>query len=182
MRRLLLPRDWCRAQYTAHTRPRRSIVDERRDARYRRIYDQLSKLIVGGSPSRTAAMATICAVLHAKMPHHSWTGFYIVAGENELHVGPYQGPVACQVLRDKGVCLHAVKTEAAVVVPNVTEFAGHIACDPRSRSEIVIPVTSDGAVVAVLDIDSQKVEQFSASDIEPLQRIVHLLNPFSSVI
>ncbi|MBS3784119.1 MAG: GAF domain-containing protein, partial [Anaerolineae bacterium] len=74
------------------------MIDRRRAGRYERIYDQLKELIEGKSPNLTAAMATICAVLHHKMPHHFWTGFYLVASENELHVGPYQGPVACQVL------------------------------------------------------------------------------------
>lgn len=154
-------------------------MDERRGARYNRIYMQLSELIRGASPSRTAAMATICAVLHAKMPHHSWTGFYTVSGVGELHVGPYQGPVACQILRNGGVCLHAVRTRASVVVSNVDDFPGHIACDPRSRSEIVVPVWSDDRVVAVLDIDSMETGQFGAADIEPLQRIVSLLDPFA---
>ena len=90
------------------------------------------------------AMATICAVLQAKMSHHSWTGFYFVASNNELHVGPYQGPVACQVLRDRGVCLHCVQTQKPVIVPDVEQFPGHIACDSRSKSEIVLPVSKDG--------------------------------------
>ena len=95
--------------------------DPKRAARYERIYVQLEDLIEGKSPSLTAAMATICAVLQAKMSHHSWTGFCFVASNNELHVGPYQGPVACQVLRDRGVCLHCVRTQQPVVVPENVE-------------------------------------------------------------
>jgi len=146
-------------------------------SRYERIYQQLEKLIVGKSPTLDAAMATICAVLHAKMPHHSWTGFYYVASDDELHVGLYQGPLACQILKGSGVCLDAVRTNIPVVVRDVREYPGHIACDPRSRSEIVIPLMMDDSPVAVLDIDSDKVRQFSGEDIEPLERIVRLLEP-----
>jgi L-methionine (R)-S-oxide reductase len=149
-----------------------------RGARYERIREQLESLIVGRSPTLVAAMATVCAVLHAKMPHHSWTGFYFVAGEDELHVGPYQGPAACQVLTGRGVCLHAVRTRAAVVVPDVSAFPGHVVCDPRSKSEIVIPVINSGRVFAVLDIDSAELSQFGPDDVVPLERIVALLNPF----
>jgi L-methionine (R)-S-oxide reductase len=149
-----------------------------REARYERIVEQLQGLIAGESPTLVAAMATICALLHAKMPHHSWTGFYFVAGEDELHVGPYQGPLACQVLKGRGVCLQAVRTGAAVAVPDIASFPGHVACDTRSRSEIVVPLVKDGRVVAVLDVDSNELAQFSAADIAPLERIVALLLPF----
>ncbi len=148
-----------------------------REARYERVREQLESLIGGRSPSLVAAMATVCAVLHGKMPHHSWTGFYFVAGEDELHIGPYQGPVACQVLKGQGVCLHAVRTRAAVVVPDVTAFPGHITCDARSKSEIAVPVIASGRVVAVLDADSTEFAQFTAGDVEPLERILALLHP-----
>ncbi len=148
-----------------------------REARYERIREQLEGLIAGESPSLVAAMATVCALLHGKMPHHSWTGFYFVAADDELHVGPYQGPLACQVLKGRGVCLHAVTTRASVVVPDVATFPGHIACDPRSRSEVVVPLLRGGRVVAVLDVDAQELAQFSAEDVAPLERIVGLLEP-----
>jgi len=153
-------------------------MDAQRAARYERIFDQLSVLIDGRSPTLIAAMGTICAVLQAKMPHHSWTGFYLVAGDGELHVGPYQGPVACQVLKGAGVCLHAAQTRGPVVVPEVEAFAGHVACDPRSKSEIVLPILREGEVVAVLDVDSDRAAQFTEDDIAPLERILSLLEPF----
>jgi GAF domain-containing protein len=152
-------------------------VAEGRAGRYERIHTQLRNLITGKSPSLMTAMATICAVLHAKMPHHSWTGFYLVAGD-ELHVGPYQGPVACQVLRGAGVCITCWRTAQPVVVPDVHLFPGHVACDPRSQSEIVLPVLKDGRVVAVFDVDSHQPAQFSAEDIAPLARILSLLDPY----
>ena len=154
-----------------------NVIDPRRPGRYERIRAQLQALLAK-SPNLVAGMATTCAVLQAKMPHHFWTGFYFVAGENELHVGPYQGVVACQVLRDRGVCLHAVRTRAAVVVPNVDAFPGHIACDSRSKSEIVIPLEKDGLVIAVLDVDSDRLAQFDQDDVAPLSRIADLLQPY----
>ena len=153
-------------------------MPEGRTARYKRIYEQLDGLISGRSPNLTAAMATICAVLHAKMRHHSWTGFYLVAGPDELHIGPYQGPVACQVLRSGGVCLECVRRRGPVVVPNVASFPGHIACDPRSKSEIALPVFGGRDVGAVLDIDSTSPAQFDLDDVEPLTRILSLLGPY----
>jgi L-methionine (R)-S-oxide reductase len=156
------------------------LIDPRRPGRYERIYAQLKDLIEGKSPSRVAAMATVCAVLHHKMSHHFWTGFYFVAGDNgdELHVGPYQGPVACQVLRDRGVCLHCARTGQPVLVPDVEHFPGHIACDARSKSEIALPVIKGDQVIAVLDIDSDKLAQFDEDDIAPLTEILGLLQPY----
>jgi len=154
------------------------VIDPRRPARYERIHAQLTELIAGKSPSLLAAMATTCAVLHAKMPHHSWTGFYFAAGPNEMHVGPYQGGVACQVLQGRGVCLHAAHTRAPVVVPDVEAFPGHIACDARAKSEIVLPILQGEEVVAVLDIDSTRLAQFDEDDVPPLERILSLLQPY----
>ena len=154
------------------------MIDNRRAGRYERIYAQLKDLIEGKSPSLVAAMATICAVLHHKMSHHFWTGFYFVTSDSELHVGPYQGTVACQVLRDRGVCLHCVRTKRPVVVPDVEQFPGHIACDARSKSEIVLPVMKDDQVIAVLDVDSDKLAQFDEDDVAPLAKILSLLQPY----
>ena len=158
-----------------------ALIDQRRAGRYERIYVQLADLIDGKSPTLMSAMATMSAVLHAKMPHHSWTGFYIAGGEDELHVGPYQGPVACQVLRGGGVCLHCARTGQPVIVPDVEQFPGHIACDPRSRSEIAMPVMAGDRVMAVLDIDSTQPAQFDADDVAPLFRILNLLTPYLTV-
>lgn len=153
------------------------MADARRLARYERIEAQLRELLTK-SPDLIAAMATLCAVLHHKMPHHFWTGFYRVVDEETLVVGPYQGAVACQVLQGGGVCLHCVRTGQAVVVPDVEQFPGHIACDARSKSEIALPVSAGGRVVAVLDIDSNRLAQFDEADVAPLMRILALLDPY----
>ncbi len=154
------------------------MIDPRRAGRYERLYTQLEGLIAAKSPNLVAAMATICALLQAKLPHHFWTGFYTVAGPDELHVGPYQGPLACQVLRGRGVCLHCARTRQPAVVADVEQFPGHIACDSRSRSEIALPVLKGEEVVAVLDIDSARPAQFDDDDIAPLLRILALLQPY----
>jgi L-methionine (R)-S-oxide reductase len=154
------------------------VTNRKRAGRYERIYTQLKDLVEDKSPNLTAAMATVCAVLHHKMPHHFWTGFYFVNGNDELHIGPYQGPVACQILRDEGVCLHCVRTGQPVVVPDVHQFPGHIACDARSKSEIVLPVMKGDEVVAVLDVDSDKLAQFDEDDVALLAQILSLLQPY----
>jgi len=152
--------------------------NSQRLARYERMYTQLKELIQDKSPNLISAMATISALLHHKMPHHFWTGFYFTGPGEELHVGPYQGTLACQVLRDSGVCLHAVKTRKPVVVEDVEKFEGHIACDAASKSEIVIPIFKDETVIGVLDIDSKDLAQFTQDDIPPLEKILSLLTPY----
>ncbi len=156
------------------------MIDPRRAGRYERIYAQLKELIEGESPGLIAAMATMCAVLHHKMPHHLWTGFYFVAPDREetLYVGPYQGTVACQILEGGGVCLHCARTKEPVVVPDVEQFPGHIACDARSKSEIALPLLKGDQVIAVLDIDSDKAAQFDEDDIAPLEKMLGLLTPY----
>jgi len=155
------------------------MIDPRRAGAYDRLYAQLETLVRGKSPSLIAGMATIAALLQAKLAHHSWTGFYFVAGDDELHVGPYQGAVACQVLKGGGVCLACASLGKSVVVPDVEAFPGHIACDSRSRSELVVPLIKDGRVIAVLDIDSNRLAQFDKDDVAPLERIVGLLEGLS---
>jgi len=155
------------------------MIDPRRAGAYERLYAQLEPLVKGKSPSLVSGMATLAALLHAKLSHHSWTGFYFYVAEDELHVGPYQGALACQVLKGRGVCLAAARSGKAVVVPDVEAFPGHIACDSRSRSEIVVPLKKDGRVIAVLDVDSDKLAQFGEEDIDPLSRIVSLLEPLA---
>lgn len=154
------------------------MIDQYRVGAYQRIYEQLKGLIENKSPNLLAAMTTINAVTHAKLKHHFWTGFYFVHTDNELHIGPYQGAVACQILRDGGVCLACVKAGRPIVVPDVHLFPGHIACDSRSQSEIVIPLIKQGKVIAVFDVDSDRLNQFDEDDIAPLEKIISLALPY----
>jgi L-methionine (R)-S-oxide reductase len=143
--------------------------------RYERIYNQLQELLTK-TENKVARMATAAALLHHKMPHFFWTGFYILV-EGKLIVGPYQGPLACQILeKKKGVCWTGVERKETVVVPDVHKFPGHIACDSRSNSEIVVPLFNpDDQVWGVLDADSRKFDAFSEVDRDWLERIVKLI-------
>jgi len=144
-------------------------------ARYDRIYDQLVELFEENDDP-IARMATISALLHHKMPHFFWTGFYqLIAGK--LYVGPYQGPLACAVLESpEGVCWACVNKRESIIVPDVHAFEGHVACDDRSQSEIVVPVREPaGNVVAVLDVDSDQPDAFTEVDRAGLEKIVALV-------
>lgn len=122
-----------------------------------------------------ALMATINSVLANRFPHFFWTGFYRVCGDR-LIVGPYIGTVGClQIEIGRGVCGTAAKKRETVIVPDVHQFPGHIACDPRSKSEIVVPVFGpDRELIAVLDVDSDQLDSFDEVDRQGLERIVSL--------
>jgi GAF domain-containing protein len=143
--------------------------------RYERIFHQLEDLL-SKTENKVARMATVAALLHHKMPHYSWTGFYIIAAD-DLVVGPYQGPLACQVLeKNKGVCWAGVKGRKVIIVPDVHKFPGHIPCDSLTNSEIVVPVFNKrNEVWAILDVDSRKLDAFSKIDEEWLKKIVRLI-------
>jgi L-methionine (R)-S-oxide reductase len=142
---------------------------------YNRIYTQLEELLkmTGDIDSQTA---TISAVLHYKLGRTLWTGFYFVK-DGELLVKTYQGPLACQVLkRNTGVCWTAINEGKTIIVPDVHKFKGHIACDPHSKSEIVVPVRNKkGVIIGVLDIDSKVLDRFDHVDAEWLEKIVSFL-------
>ena len=148
---------------------------DKKKGRYLRIHQQLEELLKK-TADRDARMATIVAVLHHKMNYFFWTGFYLLTN-GELIVKTYQGPLACQVLeKDKGVCWAGINQEKTIVVPDVHRFAGHIACDSRSRSEIVVPVKDkQGKIIGVLDIDSTSLNSFDEIDARNLEKIVALL-------
>ena len=146
----------------------------KKSGRYQRLITQITGLLEK-SPDETAKMATIAAILSHKMEYFFWCGFYRVDG-NRLIVGPYQGPVACQVLEGRGVCLAAVEQKQTIVVEDVHAYPGHIACDSRSLSEIVVPVyNKHGEITAVLDVDSSQKSSFDDVDARYLEQIVLLL-------
>ena len=143
--------------------------------RYERIYVQLKELLTPLA-DRTARMASAVALLHHKMPHYFWTGFYRLE-KGELIVGPYQGSLACIHLpRGTGVCWAGITARKTIVVPDVHKFPGHIACDSRSRSEIVVPLLdASGEVWGVIDVDSEHPSAFSEIDQAGLERIATLI-------
>ena len=122
-------------------------------------------------------MASVVALLHHKMDHFFWTGFYGLK-DGQLIVKLYQGPIACMELKkDTGVCWAAINQGVPVVVPDVEAFPGHIACDSRSKSEICVPFRDrEGRVIAVLDIDSDRLGTFDEVDAEALQGILGLIH------
>ena len=150
-------------------------IAEKKQKRYQRVTEQLSGLLEQSSDP-LAKMATVAAVLHHKMDGFFWTGFYFRRGKR-LVIGPYQGPVACQVLDfGKGVCWAAVQQNQTIVVVDVNKFPGHVACDARSKSEIVVPVRDKtDTIIAVLDVDSTSYGNFDNIDAEWLGKITGLI-------
>ncbi|MHC4473712.1 MAG: GAF domain-containing protein [Planctomycetota bacterium] len=140
--------------------------------RYGRIRDQIAEL-VEKTEDPIARRATAVALLHHKVPGVSWTGFYMLRN-GELVVDVYQGPLACMVLaRDTGVCWTGVARRESVVVPDVDAFPGHVPCDARTRSEIVVPhFDAAGRVIGVLDLDSHRPAHFDDEDREGLEGVV----------
>lgn len=120
-------------------------------------------------------MALVCRILKAKLPHYLWVGFYIPK-DNYLELGPSEGPPACAQIAYTGVCGKCAKSGETILVPNVLEFPGHITCDPRSKSEIAVPVRNrKGEVIAVLDVDSSEFGDLDEKDKEWLEKIVEIL-------
>ena len=149
--------------------------DQTKAKRYERVYDQIKQLIEA-TTNPASRMATINAILHHKFNYYYWTGFYELKN-GELLVGPYQGPVACLKLKkDVGVCWAGINQKKSIVVPNVHDFPGHIACSSASNSEIVVPVFNNKSeVVAVLDVDSKEYDSFDEVDRIGLEKIVELI-------
>ncbi len=143
-------------------------------SQYHLLTEQISALI-DGEDDLIAVMSNVCAAIHETMGFF-WTGFYRVCGE-ELVLGPFQGPVACMhIAYGRGVCGTAWKEQRTIVVPDVEQFPGHIACSSLSRSEIVVPLLSPtNQVVAVLDIDSRELATFDDTDKEYLEHICNII-------
>ena len=148
---------------------------EQKEGRYHRIHQQLKELL-DKPGDLNARLSTVAAVLHHKMDYFFWTGFYMLL-EGELIVRTYQGPVACQLLeKGRGVCWAGILRGESIVVEDVHQFPGHIACDSRSRSEIVVPLKdSKGEIIGVLDVDSKDAGSFDETDRLWLERILKLI-------
>jgi GAF domain-containing protein len=145
-----------------------------KEEKYRLLTEQLRALL-DGETDQVAMMANVAAAIQAEMGFF-WTGFYRVVG-NELVLGPFQGPVACMHISfGRGVCGTAWQQRQTIVVPDVEQFPGHIACSSLSRSEIVVPLFgADGEIVAVLDIDSTELATFDQVDRLYLEAICQLM-------
>ncbi len=147
-----------------------------REQTYRELLPQL-RIMIEAERDTISTYANLSAALREAFGFH-WVGFYLVKGD-ELVLGPFQGPIACtRIGRGKGVCGRAWTTAQTVIVPDVEQFPGHIACSSATRSEIVVPVFDDtGGVRAVLDIDSDRVDDFSDTDRAALEQVVSWLAP-----
>jgi GAF domain-containing protein len=149
------------------------ISGETKQERYEGLLPQI-KAVVEDEPDLIANMANVAAMLHETFGFW-WTGFYRVQGE-ELVLGPFQGPMACtRIKKGRGVCGTAWAEAQTQVVPDVELFPGHIACSSASRSEIVVPIFKEGQVIAVLDIDSDRLSTFDETDRRYLEQVVELL-------
>ena len=149
------------------------IAEGSKEARYALLYEQIKSLLAGETDP-IARMANVAAMIHFTF-RFFWTGFYRVVGE-ELVLGPFQGPLACmRIGYGRGVCGAAWREARTLVVPDVEQFPGHIACSSLSRSEIVVPIERDGVIQSVLDIDSEELATFDETDRVWLERIVALL-------
>ena len=144
-----------------------------KESRYKELYEKVAA-VTKGETDVIANMANTVALIHEGFGFW-WTGFYIVKGD-ELVLGPFQGPIACtRIAYGKGVCGTSWKRKESIIVPDVEDFPGHIACSSLSRSEIVIPLFKNGSITAVLDIDSKELSTFDKTDQFWLEKIVSLL-------
>lgn len=149
-------------------------VSATKEEKYKTLLPQIESLIHGES-DRVANMANTAAALKQTF-NFFWVGFYIVKN-NELVLGPFQGPIACtRIGLGKGVCGTSWKEKKTIIVPNVDEFPGHIACSGDSKSEIVVPVfNSQNEVAMVLDVDSDQLDSFNSTDQQYLEKISAML-------
>lgn len=149
------------------------IIEGDKQTQYENLLPQIKGLI-SGETNFVANMANICAALKEQF-HFFWVGFYLVEKE-ELVLGPFQGPVACtRIAYNRGVCGTAWVKEETIIVPNVEEFPGHIACSSLSKSEIVVPMFKDGKCIGILDVDSDQLDKFDETDGKYLAEILVIL-------
>lgn len=141
---------------------------------YAELAEQLRHLLAG-ERDFIANAANTAALLYHSLPDLNWAGFYLNK-ENELVLGPFQGKPACvRIAMGKGVCGTAARERRTVVVPDVDQFPGHIACDSASRSEIVVPLMKDGLLIGVLDMDSPNLTRFDEDDRHGCERLAGIL-------
>jgi L-methionine (R)-S-oxide reductase len=155
------------------------MMPKQKSAIYERVKQEI-KATLKDETDLLAAMVTIVCLLHQTFESFFWTGFYRRVGPEELLIGPYQGTLGClHISFDRGVCGVCASSQKTVIVPDVHEFPGHIACDPNSKSEIVVPVFDQaGHLIAVLDVDSDRYNAFDEIDQHYLEDIVSLLAHF----
>ena len=144
-----------------------------KEEQYQLLLPQI-KALLSGEPDLIANLANICAALKEQF-NWLWVGFYLVKN-NELVLGPFQGPIACtRIQKGRGVCGASLQQAQTLIVPDVEKFPGHIACSSLSKSEIVVPVIRNNIVVAVLDVDSELLNQFDTTDQYYLEQVIEAI-------
>jgi L-methionine (R)-S-oxide reductase len=148
-------------------------------ATYERVMQEIEATLEGES-DLLAAMVTVVCLLHHAFDTYFWTGFYRRVGPDRLLIGPYQGTLGClHITFDRGVCGACARSRETIIVSDVHQFPGHIACDPNSKSEIVVPVFDRaGQLIAVFDVDSDQYDSFDEVDQRYLEQIMALLSRF----
>jgi GAF domain-containing protein len=150
-----------------------TIIEGTKEDQYQSLLPQIKGLLEGET-DLIANLANICAALKEQF-HWLWVGFYLVKGD-QLVLGPFQGPVACtRIMKGKGVCGTSWEKKQTLIVPDVEQFPGHIACSSLSKSEIVVPMIYHEEVVGVLDVDSDELDQFDQTDQRFLEKIMALI-------
>ncbi len=150
-----------------------NIAKGTKNEQYSSLIPQITALL-SGETDQVANMANVCAALKEQF-NFFWVGFYMVK-DDELVLGPFQGPVACtRIQKSKGVCGSSWAQSTTLIVPDVEAFPGHIACSSASKSEIVIPIIRNGSVIGVLDVDSDELNSFDETDAIYLSQILDLI-------
>jgi L-methionine (R)-S-oxide reductase len=154
-----------------------TIAGETKEEKYKVLLPQI-KALIAGENNTIANLANVSAALKETF-NWLWIGFYLVTDENELVLGPFQGPIACtRIRKGKGVCGSAWEKEEALVIADVEKFPGHIACSSHSKSEIVVPLIENGKVKGVLDADSAEYNHFNETDKKYLEELCTELSAF----
>jgi L-methionine (R)-S-oxide reductase len=152
-----------------------TIAKGTKEEQYQQLLPQI-KALIEGEPNLIANQGNICAALKEQFGW-LWVGFYMIDGDDELVLGPFQGPVACtRIKKGKGVCGASWAQDRVLIVPDVEEFPGHIACSSLSKSEIVLPFYINGKCVGVLDVDSKELDTYDTVDEKYLTEILGFLN------
>ncbi len=151
------------------------IINGKRADVYQSLLPQI-KALVEGEPNLIANLSNICAALRQAF-NFFWVGFYLIDSEQELVLGPFQGDIACtRIKKGKGVCGTAWQNKSTIIVPNVDEFKGHIACSSQSKSEIVVPIIKNEKVQLILDVDSHLLDDFNEIDQQYLEQLAQIIS------
>jgi L-methionine (R)-S-oxide reductase len=160
--------------------PFEKVTTKDKVARYKVVIKQVTS-IIANEEDLIANLANICAILKMNFSQYSWVGFYLIK-KDDLVLGPFQGKPACiRIKKGKGICSEAIKDRRTIVASDVSKYPNHIYCDPDSKSEIVLPISTGGKIIGVLDIDSTELEAFDDIDRFYLEYLINSISPLLKV-